>query len=273
MAPTPYRMKGVALITGAASGIGRAVAHTFVAEGCTRLVLADLNGDGLQDVARELKALDSVVQTCLVTCDVSEESQVQGMIDEGVAAFGAIHYAVNNAGISSKPRVRTHELEVESYDRVHSVNQRGVWLCERAELRQMLKQEPELRSRAGTTPQRGSIVNISSIFGRVSHGNVGAYGASKAAVLGISRTDACAYGKDGIRVNSVCPGYIRTPLLDHQIKIGTYPEEMIKLIPLERWGLAEEIAEGVVFLASEKASFITGEELYIDGGSVVKCHG
>jgi NAD(P)-dependent dehydrogenase (short-subunit alcohol dehydrogenase family) len=123
------------------------VAHTFVAEGCTRLVLADLNGDGLQDVAKELKGLDSDVQTCLITCDVSDESQVQRMIDEGVAAFGAIHYAVNNAGISSKPRVRTHELEVESYDRVHSVNQRGVWLCERAELRQMLKQEPELRSR------------------------------------------------------------------------------------------------------------------------------
>lgn len=167
------------------------MAHTFVLEGCTRLVLADLNGDGLQDVSKELKALDSDVQTCLVTCDVSEEAQVHRMVDDAVAAFGAIHYAVNNAGISSKPRIRTHELEVESYDRVHSVNQRGVWLCERAELRQMLKQEPELHSRfvmeleistwmtyqknrAGTTPQRGSIVNISSIFGRVSHGNVGA---------------------------------------------------------------------------------------------------
>lgn len=300
------------------------MAHTFVAEGCTRLILADVNGEGLQTVAKELEELDDSVQTCLVTCDISQEDQVQKMVDDGVAKFGAIHYAVNNAGISSKPRVRTHELEVESYDRVQNVNQRGLWLCERAELRQMLKQEPELRTRlvlsirktaprltercdrAGTNPQRGSIVNISSIFGRVSHENVGAvsmhvrvrniatnaelkYAATKAAVLGITRTDACAYGKDGIRVNSVCPGYIRTPckcicdnltanvltvtVLDHQIKIGTYDEGMIKAIPIHRWGVAEDIAEGVVFLASEKASFITGEELYIDGGSVIKCHG
>jgi NAD(P)-dependent dehydrogenase (short-subunit alcohol dehydrogenase family) len=144
---TKNDIDSVALVTGAASGIGRAVAHTFVAEGCTRLVLADLNGDGLQTVSNELTELDSSVQTRLVTCDVSQEDQVQRMVDEAVEAFGAIHYAVNNAGISSKPRVRTHELEVEAYDRVQNVNQRGVWLCERAELRQMLTQEPELRSR------------------------------------------------------------------------------------------------------------------------------
>lgn len=137
----------VALVTGAASGIGRAVAHTFVAEGCTRLALADVNREGLDVVAKELNDLSSDVETCLITCDVAQEEQVQSMIDETVRAFGALHYAVNNAGISSKPRVRTHELEVESYDRVHSVNQRGVWLCERAELRQMLKQEPEIRGR------------------------------------------------------------------------------------------------------------------------------
>lgn len=140
-------MYRVALITGAASGIGRAVAHTFVVEGCTRLVLADLNGDGLQTVSNELKALDSNVQTRTVTCDISDEADVQRMVDEAVKAFGGIHYAVNNAGISSKPRVRTHELEIEAYDRVQNVNQRGLWLCERAELRQMLTQEPVLRSR------------------------------------------------------------------------------------------------------------------------------
>ncbi|KFY89957.1 hypothetical protein V498_06229 [Pseudogymnoascus sp. VKM F-4517 (FW-2822)] len=261
-------MKGVALITGSASGIGRAIAHTFVLEGCNRLVLADLNEEGLKTVSKELKALDSEVETCLVKCDVSIEEDVQRMIDEGVKAFGSIHYAVNNAGISSKPRVRTHELEVESYDRVQMVNQRGVWLCERAELRQMLKQAPVLTTRTGTGPQRGSIVNISSIFGRVAHPSVGAYAASKAAVLGITRTDACGYGSDGIRVNAVSPGFIKTPLIDVALRAGTYSADMVNSIPMKRWGSPEEIAEGVVFLCSEKASFITGEELVIDGGSL-----
>lgn len=137
----------VALITGAASGIGRAVAHAFVTEGCTRLALVDINSEGLNTVARELKDLKPGVETCQIVCDVSQERQVQSMVEDTVKAFGALHYAVNNAGISSKPRVRTHELETESYDRVHSINQRGVWLCERAELRQMLKQKPELRRR------------------------------------------------------------------------------------------------------------------------------
>jgi NAD(P)-dependent dehydrogenase (short-subunit alcohol dehydrogenase family) len=140
-------LESVALITGAASGIGRSIAHTFVLEGCTRLILADLNIEGLETVAKELKDLDSEVRTFVIKCDVSSEEEVQRMVDEGVKQFGAIHYAVNNAGISNPKRVRTHELEVESYDRVQNVNQRGVWLCERAEIRQMLKQKLVLKSR------------------------------------------------------------------------------------------------------------------------------
>ncbi|KAI1622810.1 hypothetical protein EDD37DRAFT_633006 [Exophiala viscosa] len=269
MAPAPHRMTGVALITGAASGIGRATAHTFVKEGCTRLVVADINLDGLKALAEELKSLDDSVQTCLVGCDVSIEADVERMVDSGVKAFGAIHYAVNNAGVSGKPRLRTHELEVESYDRVQNIDLRGVWLCERAELRQFLKQEFTLKPRSGTPAQRGAIVNISSIFGRVSHPLVGGYAAAKAGVLGISRTDAVGYGKDGIRVNSVCPGYIKTPLVELAIRNGTYPADVYKASPMDRWGSPEELAEAVVFLASEKASWINGEELIVDGGSIV----
>jgi NAD(P)-dependent dehydrogenase (short-subunit alcohol dehydrogenase family) len=147
MAPLPHRMTGVALITGAASGIGRATAHTFVREGCTMLVLADINLTGLETVAQELKQLDESVQTCIVECDVSVEADVQRMVDDGVKTFGGIHYAVNNAGVSGKPRLRTHELEVESYDRVQNIDLRGVWLCERAELRQFLKQDLTLSPR------------------------------------------------------------------------------------------------------------------------------
>ena len=111
------------------------------------MILSDINESGLKTVSDELKALDSDVQTCLVTADVSSEEDVDRMVAEGVKAFGAIHYAVNNAGVSGKPRLRTDELEVESYDLVMNINLRGVWLCERAELRQILKQEPELKMR------------------------------------------------------------------------------------------------------------------------------
>jgi NAD(P)-dependent dehydrogenase (short-subunit alcohol dehydrogenase family) len=137
----------VALITGAASGIGRATAHTFVKEGCTRLVLADIDGKGLDVVSDELKAMDDSVKTCQVECDVSSEEQVEAMVTKAVEVFGAIHYCVNNAGVTSKPRVKTHELPTESWDAVLAVNLRGVWLCQRAELRQMMKQEADLAMR------------------------------------------------------------------------------------------------------------------------------
>lgn len=137
----------VALITGSASGIGRSVAKIFVLEGCTRLILADLSQESLKSLAEELKALDESVKVCCVRCDVSQEADVHRMIDEGVNTFGAIHYAINNAGVSTKPRIPTAELDVSAFDRVQNINLRGVWLWERAELRQMLTQDPVLEIR------------------------------------------------------------------------------------------------------------------------------
>ncbi|KAF9892996.1 hypothetical protein FE257_012407 [Aspergillus nanangensis] len=269
MDTTRHRLTGVALITGSASGIGRAVAHGFVADGCTRLILADINEAGLAAVAEELQAMGPEIRTCTVVCDTSNEADVQRMVDRGVEAFGAIHYAVNNAGVTNKPRAPTHELELDAFDRVQNINLRGVWLCERAELRQMLKQQPDIVLRSGP-PQRGSIINISSIFGRVAHFSASAYCATKSGILGLSRSDACAYGREGIRVNSVCPGWIRTPLVDYGIKMGTYDENVVRRIPMERWGDPEDIADAVTFLASTRASFITGEEIVVDGGSIVQ---
>ncbi|CEN59921.1 hypothetical protein ASPCAL02362 [Aspergillus calidoustus] len=268
MALEPQRATGVALVTGAASGIGHAIARTFVQEGCTRLILVDLNNDGLHTVAQELKELNPAVECCICVCDVSLEDDVQRMIERGVETFGGIHYAVNNAGITSPQRVRTNELDLASYEKVHAINQRGVWLCQRAEIRQMLKQEADRASRTGAAPQRGAIVNLASIFAHVSLASVGAYSATKAAVLGMTKTDAIAFAKDGIRINAVSPGTVLTPLLEKSLKAGTYSPTMVKAIPMDRFGRPEEIAEGVVFLASEKASFITGQELIIDGGSL-----
>ncbi|KAL2831025.1 short chain dehydrogenase/ reductase [Aspergillus pseudoustus] len=259
-------MKGVALITGAASGIGRATAHTFVKEGCSRLVLGDLDYTGLQRVAEELKARNAAVRTVIVSVDVSSEEQVEALIDAGVQEFGAVHYAVNNAGITSNPRVRTHELPTSSWDQVVDVNLRGAWLCERAELRQMMKQEAELKTRTGAPQQRGAIVNISSLFGVMSHPTVGAYSATKAGILGMTRTDALAYAADGVRVNSVLPGFVKTPMVEESIRRGANYEELIGSVPVRRWGHPEEIAEAVVFLVGEKASLINGVSLVVDGG-------
>lgn len=137
-------------MTGAASGIGREVARMFVLEGCTRVVLVDVDGDGLNIVGEELRGLDSLVRTCLIVCDVSNEADVQRMVNEGVKAFGAIHYCVNNAGITGKARLRTHETTADDFDRVQNVNLRGMWLCQREEISQMLKQGLELHSRYTT---------------------------------------------------------------------------------------------------------------------------
>ena len=171
----PHIMDGVALITGSASGIGRCCARAFVDEGCTRLILADLNTTGLEETASSLKSMNPSVETLCIKTDTSNEAEIQHMVDSGVAKFGSIQYAVNCAGVTSDPRAKTADLSVEAWDRVNNINIRGVWLCQRAVIRQMLKQERlgQEKMRTGAPPERGSIVNISSILGRVAHATSG----------------------------------------------------------------------------------------------------
>ncbi|KAL4945400.1 hypothetical protein BDV06DRAFT_209508 [Aspergillus oleicola] len=272
MARVPaHNMPGVALITGAASGIGLASAQVFVEEGVTRLILGDINYDALVGAAQLLETINAQVETCLVKCDVSSEQEVANMVSEGVKRFGAIHYCVNNAGITSRVRTKTHLLETKDWDDVLEVNLRGVWLCQRAELRQLMGQERELVMRTGAPPQRGAIVNISSVFGLITHPTVGAYSATKAGVLGLTRTDAVAYAEDGIRVNSVLPGFVKTPLTEQSIKRGANYEALVETIPIKRWGRPAEVAQAVVFLCSDRASMITGEQLSVSGGMEYAC--
>ena len=263
------------LVTGAASGIGRACAEILVEEGCTRLVLCDLNQKGLEETSRELKKLEDSVKTVHVAGDMTKEADVDRMIEEAVSAFSEIHYCINCAGVTSKPRLRTHELDAEAYDRVMNINMRGVWLCERAQLRQLMKQPAGLHSHrrfAGIPPQRGAIVNISSIFGLTAHPTAGAYPASKAGVLGLTRTDAVAYAADGIRVNAICPGFINTPLFEQARAAGADYSKLVGLIPFQRMGTAREVAEATVWLASERASYVSGVELPVDGAWVRACN-
>ncbi|KIV82882.1 hypothetical protein PV11_04949 [Exophiala sideris] len=137
----PYSMDGVALITGAASGIGRACAVAFVEEGVKRLVLAEMNTTGLEETSFSLKNLNPEVETVLTRTDTSSPEDVQKMVDTGVEKFGSIHYTVNCAGVSTTSRVGSAELDIEAWDKVINVNLRGVWLCQRAVIQQMLKQD------------------------------------------------------------------------------------------------------------------------------------
>ncbi|KAK7895007.1 hypothetical protein LTR67_005746 [Exophiala xenobiotica] len=271
----PHLMTGVGLVTGAASGIGRACAQVLVEEGCTRVVLSDLSSEGLEKVSRELKEIDPKVESLLIVGDMSSEVDVGRMMEEAVKKFGAVHYCINSAGVTSSPRLRTHELDIEAYDRVMNINLRGLWLCERAQIRQFLKQPASLKTRhqsKANAPQRGAIVNISSIFGITAHATAGAYPASKAGVLGLTRTDAVAYGTDGIRVNAICPGFIDTPLVQQAKANGTDYTKLVSSIPFQRMGTPEELAEAAVWLVSERASYVSGVELPVDGAWIRACN-
>ena len=219
--------------------------------------------------------MDPAVDTLVCPGDVSKEVDVERMMDEAIKKFGTIHYCINSAGLTSKPRLRTHELETEAFDRIIDTNLRGLWLCERAQIRQFMKQPASLRTRRnplGSGSQRGAIVNLSSVFGITAHATAGAYPASKAGVLGLTRTDAVAYGADGIRVNAICPGFIDTPLAQQAKANGVDYSKLVGLIPFQRMGTPEEVAEAAVWLVSERASYVSGVELPVDGAWVRACN-
>ncbi|QNP40421.1 SDR family NAD(P)-dependent oxidoreductase [Lysobacter solisilvae (ex Woo and Kim 2020)] len=246
----------VCIITGAALGIGRACAMRMAQEGA-RIAIFDVLDDAGATLADELRVLGADAGYWHV--DVSREADVARAIDAVAARFGAVHVLVNNAGIAgaSKP---THELTEAEWDRVQAVNVKGVFFCTKHAI-------PHLR-RAG----RASIVNLSSIYGLVGAPDVPPYHAAKGAVRLMSKTDALLYAADGIRVNSVHPGYIRTPMVEHHLRESGATDleaaivEVGRLHPLGHMGEADDIAWGVVYLASDEAKFVTGAELVIDGG-------
>ena len=195
-----------------------------------------------------------------VQVDVSRAREVEAMISTTVETYGRLDCAHNNAGIGSRPRVRLHELSEEGWERVMSINLKGVWLCMKYEILQMLQQGD------------GVIVNTASIMGLVgSWSRSGAYNASKHGVVGLTKTAALEYAPAGLRVNAVCPGYIRTPLIAQAL--ASNPEMEAGIVarhPVGRMGHPEEIAEAVVWLCSDVASFVTGHTMTVDGGYVAQ---
>lgn len=267
---------GFALITGAASGIGRECAKGFAREGAAGIALLDRNNDALAAVKREIE--DSIKSHQAGPCkievyqiDVSNEEQVNSTVDAVSKSFGRIDYLINAAGIASKHVGGAAFAETSDWQRVININLTGTFFVLRAVAKIMLQQDPILSSLNGRPLQRGSIVNFSSILGIVGIDLSTAYTAAKHAVTGLTRSAANDYGKDGLRINCVCPGYTETPMTTKDPIVAKVMEEKVgKDVPMGRMGKPEEIADGVLYLAGGRSSFVTGTALIIDGGYTSK---
>ena len=241
----------IALVTGGSSGIGRASALAFAREGA-KVVVADVTAEGGQETVRLIKEAGGEARFLKV--DVARAAEVETLITQTVAAYGRLDCAYNNAGIEGA-FVSTTEYPEADWDRVLAINLKGVWLCMKYEIAQMLQQGG------------GAIVNTASGAGLVGVAGLSAYVASKHGVVGLTKTAALEYAKAGIRVNAVCPGVIQTPMV---ARLTSQRPEMAEALvaaePMGRTGKPEEIAEAVVWLCSEAASFVTGHAMSVDGG-------
>jgi NAD(P)-dependent dehydrogenase (short-subunit alcohol dehydrogenase family) len=254
----PGRLDGkVVLVTGGGSGIGRATALRVAREGA-KVMIADYVPEGaLKTVAMIREA--SGTGDC-VAADVSLPAQVEAMVAKTVATFGRLDCAFNNAGIAGGGAgADTANYPEEAFDQVIAINLKAVWLCMKWEIPQMLK------------VSGGAIVNTASAAGLVGLPGACAYVAAKHGVVGLTRTAALEYAQKNIRVNCVCPGFIRTPMLERGLDTGRLSVEQINAWePVGRMGTPEEIAESVLWLMSDAASFVTGHPMSVDGGYVAR---
>jgi NAD(P)-dependent dehydrogenase (short-subunit alcohol dehydrogenase family) len=242
----------VALVTGGSTGIGQASALAFGREGA-QVVVSDVNAQGGEEVARRIREAGGAA--IFAKADVLVAAEVEALVNTAVATYGRLDCAFNNAGIAGAIGASTHDYPDESWDRVIGTNLKGVWLCMRYEIPQMLQQGG------------GAIVNTASIWGVVGAPGASAYVASKHGVVGLTRAAALEYAPQGIRINAVNPGTIRTPILDPFIAaMPEFETMMTARHPIGRIGRPEEVAEAVVWLCSDAASFVVGQALPVDGG-------
>jgi NAD(P)-dependent dehydrogenase (short-subunit alcohol dehydrogenase family) len=245
----------VIFITGASSGIGRATALAFAREGAS-VALADVGDQGGLETVRLVEARGA--RALFVHCDVSSDREVRSALGKTIETFGRLDCAFNNAGIEGQ-QASTADCTEENWDRVLSVNLKGIWLCMKHEIPLLLKQG------------RGAIVNCSSIAGLVGFPGIPAYVASKHGVVGLTKTAALELAKTGIRVNAVCPGVIETPMIERFVHgEALIRQQLVGGEPIGRVGQPEEIAETVLWLCSDAASFVTGQPIAVDGGWVAQ---
>jgi NAD(P)-dependent dehydrogenase (short-subunit alcohol dehydrogenase family) len=247
------RLKGrVIIVTGGGSGLGRAAARAFSQEGAD-VVVADINEVGAGETAKIITSAGG--NALAIRTDVSKADQVEALVKETVVRFGKLSSAFNNAGIEGGAFL-TGQYPEDEWDRVIGINQKGVMLCMKYEIEQML------------IDGGGAILNTSSGAGIRGLAYQSAYSTSKHAIIGLTRTAAVEYAKKGVRINAICPGFIDTGLTKIVLTKKPHLEEKYKkLVPMGRFGREEEVAEAAVWLLSDASSFITGQAIVIDGGA------
>lgn len=242
----------IVIITGAGSGIGKATAIHFAKYGAT-VVVSDINLESAQKVVDEIATNKG--KALAVKANVAKFEDVENLINTTVEKFGSLDVIVNNAGIGPN-LLKTHESLLKDWDRVIAINQTGVFYCMKVALQQFLNQG------------YGNIVNIASLAGLKASPNTISYSASKFAVVGMTKSAAMEYATKNIRVNAVCPGYTESALLDQLLNAKPEMDAILKsMIPMKRFGKTSEIAEAVVWLASDSTRFITGQTITLDGGT------
>jgi NAD(P)-dependent dehydrogenase (short-subunit alcohol dehydrogenase family) len=241
----------VGLVTGGTSGIGRDTAVLFAKAGAKVVVAGRREPEGNETVELVRAAGGDGL---FVKSDVSKATEVDALIQKAVEKFGRLDVAFNNAGVEGvwAPIIRQSE---EDWDRTIDINLKGVWLCLKYEIRQML-----------TQGGGGAIVNMASIIGLVGSAGVAAYSASKHGVIGLTKTAALETAKSGIRINAVCPGFTETPMADRTLRAPAVHKYFLSCHPIGRFGRPQEIGEAVVWMCSDRASFMTGQSLVLDGG-------
>lgn len=244
----------VAIVTGGGSGIGQAACHLYAREGA-RVVVSDIDEKGGNETCRAIQAMDG--EAIFVRADVSQPGDCQALVDATLEKYGRLDIAFNNAGIGGEANA-TGEYSIEGWQKVIEINLSGVFYCMRYEIPAMLK------------TGGGAIVNMASILGMAGFSKSPAYVAAKHGVIGLTRTAAIEYAQQGLRINSVGPAFIHTPLISGLEQDTQVRDYLISLHPVGRLGEPQEVAELVIWLSSEKASFVTGAYYEVDGGYLAR---